>query len=260
MKEFSAKERHQIILEYIKKNDYVDVNYLKDVLNVSEMTIRRDLTKLEEENKLIRVHGGAISRQKEMYEAPLKKRIKSNYREKDLIGKYAATLVEEGDVVLLDASSTVATMIKYLNISCTIITSNITVALDLVENENINVILLGGHLRKSALSLVGYETIDMLAKYNVDKVFLSSKAIDIEHGVSDATVEEAEVKKAMINSSKTIYFLMDSTKLNKCTFYNVCKIDKVYNLITNAPKELLKSQKKFINECIQNGVKIKVVN
>ena len=125
------------------------------------------------------------------------------------------------------------------------------------DKEKIDVILVGGSLRKSAMSLVGIEAVRMLDNYYVDKAFLSSKAVDEEHGISDATREEAEVKKAMIKASSEVYFLMDHYKLASRAFYKVCGLDEVTELIVDASEE--KYAEEFVEVCRKNGKRIHCV-
>ena len=258
MKTFNAEERKKFILDYVKENEFVDITYLKDTLSVSEMTIRRALKKLEEDNSIVRVLGGARSIPSGTYEDPVDKRLEFHSEEKERIARYAASLVNEGDSVFLDASSTVYAMADYLDVHATVITNNISVCMKLKDKEKIDVILVGGSLRKSAMSLVGIETVRMLDNYYVDKAFLSSKAVDEEHGISDATREEAEVKKAMIKSSSEVYFLMDHYKLASRAFYKVCGLSEITELIVDASEEAYAEE--FIETCKKNGRLVRCVD
>lgn len=257
MKTFSAEERKKFILDYVKENEFVDITYLKDTLMVSEMTIRRDLKKLEEDNSLVRVLGGARSIPGGTYEDPVDKRVKYHSEEKDKIARYAASLVNEGDSIFMDASSTVYAMADYLNVHATVITNNISICMKLKDKEKIDVILVGGSLRKSAMSLVGIEALRMLNNYYVDKAFLSSKAVDAEHGISDATGDEAEVKRAMIQSSSEVYFLMDHYKVASRAFYKVCGMEEITELIVDATDEAYVTE--FVEECRKNNKHIRCV-
>ncbi len=247
MKVFSADERKNFILSHVNKNEFVDISYLKNALNVSEMTIRRDLKKLEKDHGLVRVLGGARSIPNGTYEAPVDKRCLVHADEKDKIAAYAATMIQKGDTLFMDASSTIYAMVPYLNEEITVITNNISICTRLKENEKIHVILLGGSLRRSALSLVGQETVNMIEHYYVDKAFLSSKSVASEFGIYDATADEAEVKKAMMRSSRETYFLVDHYKLESRAFYKVCNLTEVTGLITDVSDELY--TKKFLDVC-----------
>lgn len=248
----NAQDREKYIVEYLTRYSYADVAKLSSLLHVSDMTIRRDLDKLEKENQLLRVHGGA----RFMYEAPLTSRVFNQSDAKYAIGRYAASLVEEGEAIALDASTTTYAMLPYLRVPMTVITNCMNIATFLSKNEYIDVFLLGGRLRKSSLSLTGHDVTDMMQKYHVDKAFLSAKAINTHDGVMDATIDEGETKKAILRASNQVYFLLDHTKLDTCAFYHICSINKVTDMITNYRDQFSKEQKAFLNDCEENGIRI----
>ena len=251
----NAKTRVKYILDYINENEFADVTVLSKNLGVSEMTIRRDLAKLYEDNCLLRVYGGARSIPKEMYEAPLDKRILENKNEKVKIGEYAAQLINDGDIIALDASSTSYEMAKFIKNRVTIVTNNISIVSLFVDNDLVEVVLLGGKVRKSSLSTVGFEMVSMMKNFHVDKAFISSKAIDFEHGLSDATVNEGEAKKAMINASKQVYLMMDHTKIDKCAFYKVCDTSEINDIITDHT-ENQELYKEFYRKCENLNIRV----
>jgi len=251
-----ADARQQYILEYINKNEFVDVTRLSEELGVSEMTVRRDFMKMEVDKLLLRVHGGAVPIPKSSSELPLNRRISVNSQEKNVIGKYAASLVEPGEAIALDASTTVLMMAKYLTVEATVVTNNIEAVLHLISNPLIELILLGGSVRKPSASTVGFEMIQMMEHYTVDKVFLSSKAVDIVHGITDATPNEGEAKKAMLATGNKIYLLMDHTKLNMSAFYKVCNLNNSFHIITDAYDGYSDAQKQFIQYCKEADIPI----
>lgn len=258
MKTFTAEERKKYILSHVKENEFVDISYLKKALDVSEMTVRRDLKKLEDDNAIVRVLGGARCIPNGAFEAPVDKRVKYHAAEKDKIACYAASLIREGDSIFMDASSTIYAMVPYLNVEMTVITNNISICTRLKDNEKIKVILLGGNLRRSAMSLVGQETVHMIEHYYVDKAFLSSKAADIEYGIYDATADEAEVKQAMMHSSRETYFLLDHYKLNSRAFYKVCDLEEAAGLIVDASEDVY--VKEFLSACRKKNYNIHCVD
>ncbi|HJC81219.1 MAG TPA: DeoR/GlpR family DNA-binding transcription regulator [Candidatus Mediterraneibacter excrementipullorum] len=258
MKTFTAEERKNFIVSHVKENEFVDISYLKNALKVSEMTIRRDLKKLEDDNALVRVLGGARCMPNGAFEAPVDKRVKVHSTEKDKVARYAASLIREGDSIFMDASSTIYAMVPYLDTEMTVITNNISICTRLKDNEKIKVILLGGSLRRSAMSLVGQETIHMIGHYFVDKAFLSSKAVDDEYGIYDATADEAEVKKAMMESSGETFFLMDHYKLKSRAFYKVCDIEDAAGLIVDRVQDEFVQD--FISACQKKKYNIHCVD
>lgn len=247
MKLFTAEERKRFILDYVRENEFADISFLKDALLVSDMTVRRDLKKLEKDHGLVRVMGGARSIPAGAVENPVDKRAKFHSREKDKLARYAAAYVCEGDSIFMDASSTVYGMTNYLNVRATVITNSISICLKLKEREGLDVILIGGALRKPAMSLVGMEAARMLEGFYVDKAFLSSEAVDVDYGISDAAREEADVKRAMMKSSREVYFLMDHHKLGARSFCKVCDIRQVTGLLVDASED--QAAVRFMGRC-----------
>lgn len=258
-KSTNTKTRHNEILNYLQKNESVEVSYLCQLFGVSDMTIRRDLEKLEEEKKLIRVYGGARSIQKTMYEPLLSKRLKENFEQKIKIGNYCVNCINDGETIALDGSSTALAMARLIKAKVQVVTNNISIAQELSENENIDIILLGGYVRKSSCTTIGMDAINLMRNLSVDKLFLSSKAIDFSYGVSDATQMEGEIKRAMIESSKHVILMMDSAKLGTRAFYKVCTINEIDTVVTDYCENYNETQKKFIEECQINNIDIRLV-
>lgn len=229
-----AEDRHKFILNRLRKSDYVDVAELSDILNVSEMTVRRDLARLENEQSLLRVHGGARRIPTYKLEASLNSRLLENREEKETIGRYAASLVEDGDIIVMDGSSTVYFMVSHLqDKKITVITNNLSVAMGFIENKNVNIILLGGNLNKIAHYTYGCDVIEKMKNYNTNKAFFSSNSIDVQRGVMDVSVVEGETKRAMISSADESFLLMDSSKFGTKSYYNVMPTKKIDHIITS---------------------------
>ena len=227
--------RREKMLEIIKEHGFSGVSYLSRLFNVSEMTIRRDMEKLESEERIVRVYGGAKHAQKSHYEEPLQNRLVNNHAEKMIIAQVAAGMVEDGDVIALDASSTAFEIAKHIKDKrdLTVVTNNISIAIELSGENDVEVVLLGGALRKKSLSLVGSSVRYTLESLNIDKAFLSSKALDITRGMTDATIDEGEAKKAMINASRQVIVVMDHTKIDSVAYYRVCGFDEIDAIIVD---------------------------
>lgn len=252
------QERHEFILNRLKESPYIDVSYLTKALNVSEMTIRRDLDKLEKQNFLFRVYGGARRIPVHKVEASLDIRLLENAEEKESIAKYAAGLVQDGDVISMDASSTVNFMVKHLqDRKITVITNNMSVAMGFSKSETVEVILLGGRLKKQSLYLYGYNALDMMKKYNTDKAFFSSTALSIEHGLTDVHSHEGENKKAMISSADEHYLLVDSSKFETRSYYNVSSFYNLDHIITNKSNDKEKTDEIY-KVCEENNINLHV--
>lgn len=251
---YSFSQRRDYICTCLMAREFVPIAQLTAALEVSEMTVRRDLRRLEEEGHLIRVHGGARRLPPQKRELPQNRRMLENRPAKERIGAYASRFVEDGDIILLDASTTTRYMVQHLlTRHITVITNQVDVAMGFSESKTVQVILLGGQLRKSSGSLTGYEVVEQVRRYNADKLFCSSKALDEAHGLTDVTVEEGEVKRAFLHAAAERYLLMDSSKLNTRAFYQVVPIQAIHHLITDSPCE---EHRDFLERCRSHQIQI----
>ncbi|MCP8617578.1 DeoR/GlpR family DNA-binding transcription regulator [Salirhabdus salicampi] len=229
-------ERHQRIVELVNKRKSIRVSELSRLFSVTEETIRRDLEKLENDRRLKRSHGGAVSiaSDQESYETPYTEREVTNVKEKRDIATIAANLVNEGDKIILDASSTALFMAKELpNISITVLTNSIKVAIELSGKSNVTVISTGGIVTQRSLSYVGPLTEDNLKNYHVDKGFISCKGLHLQHGISESSDDQARIKKKMCDISEKVYVMVDHSKFAVQSFSLINSLDKVDYVITD---------------------------
>lgn len=224
-------ERKRLIMEKIAFDDYVVLEDLVDLLETSESTVRRDLDELEAEGKLHRVHGGAEKIHTLQDEPSLRqKSIKNIQAKKELVQK-AAELVQDGDVIFLDAGSTTELIIPLLNQKgLTVVTNAIHHAAKLVD-KNIKTLIIGGFIKNVTDASVGQMAVEQVRRLNFDKAFLGMNGIDGEH-ITTPEMEEAVVKRSIIASAKKAYILADSSKLGQVSFINVCSLGDV-TIITN---------------------------
>lgn len=250
--------RRQDIIKILQENDFSDIAFLSKKLNVSEMTIRRDLDNLEQEGLISKVYGGAKIRMKEPYDPSLKVRKTKNLEQKRVIAKAAAGMINDGDIVGLDASTTALEISKKIKDkkNITVVTNSIEIAIELSDIQDITVILLGGTVRKSSLSLIGPSVAKMLEDVYIDKTFLSSKAISFDEGLTDAIVEEGLTKKELIKRSKDIYVVIDHSKLCKTSFYQVADYRSIKAIITDGLQELNEEQKECLAKYKEKGVEV----
>lgn len=234
-----AIERKNEILSILQKEQRVLVAELSQRYNVTEETIRRDLEKLEREGFVKKTYGGAVLNKHITMDMPLKIREKTNRKEKQIIAKKVANLIEEGECIMLDSSSTSLMIAQELKRrkKLTVITNSVEVLIELSGNEGIKVISTGGLLRDSSLSLVGKSTQEVLSHYNVDKAVISCKGIDIVKGVTDSHEMEAEVKMAMRKSAKSTILAADSSKMGEVFFVRVMNLTKGDILVTDGIPE-----------------------
>ncbi len=220
-KSASAYERHQIIIQLIQEFSSVRVTDLAEQLNVSESTIRNDLEALDEQGYLVRIHGGAIARadavKKPAGEEYLSPKALNHADEKRWIARWAAGMVEDGDVIMLDASTTVLHIAPFLadrrNLS--VFTNGIDVARVLAREPTNTVIVLGGILRPNGNSLTGSISKQVLEDYHISTAFLSCSGFTPEHGFFEVDMQEAEMKKLMMHASDKCIALLDSTKIGR---------------------------------------------
>lgn len=218
-----AIERKNEILEILQKEQRVLVSELAKRYDVTEETIRRDLEKLERDGFVKKTYGGAVLNKNTSVDLPLRIREKTNRQEKQKVAELAASLIEEGDSIMLDASSTslmIAQQIKNMK-KLTVITTSVEVLIELSQNEGIKVISTGGDLKASSLSLVGRRTEECLSHFNVDMALVSCKGIDMERGVMESNELEAGVKLMMKRSAKQTVLVIDSSKFDKISFVKV---------------------------------------
>lgn len=231
-----AIERRNQILAMLQKDRQVVVNDLSANFNVTEETIRRDLEKLEKEGFAKKTYGGAIINESLNVDLPYTVRKKANVSGKQYIAEIISSLIEDGDHIMLDASSTAVYAAKHLKNkkNITIITNSIEILLELSEVAGWKVLSTGGALREGSLSLVGYQADKMITNYHVDKAIVSCKGIDMEKGITDSNEMDAHIKKLMLQSANTKILAADSTKFNKISFTKIGDLSDINMMITDS--------------------------
>ncbi|MDC7227795.1 MAG: DeoR/GlpR family DNA-binding transcription regulator [Spirochaetales bacterium] len=231
-----SNKRKLHIRESIKNSGTVSVADLAQELSVSEMTIRRDLSEMENEGFLKRTHGGAVREVSRSYEPPFSARQEINKEAKTLIAEKAVSYLEEGDTIAVDSGTTALEFARLLNRfrSLTIVTPSIHIASMFLTNPGIETILAGGIVRKNEGSMVGEITRKTFENLYFDKFFLSTAALSAEAGYTEYISEDAEIKRLIISHSKKTIALMDSTKLGRTAFSRVCGIEDTEILITDS--------------------------
>jgi len=233
------EERQANILKLIKEKGFVKIKELEDIFFVTPITIRRDLKELSRQNLIKQVHGGAadIARLSTSFEPLYKTKLYLNYEKKQAIAKKAIEFVNSGETIILDSGTTtlqIATELKNKRFKdVVIVTNDIKIADELCTVEHLEVIVLGGVLRKYLYTLYGSFTIDFLKQIKVDNFFLAADAISKENAISNANIEEVSIKKLMIQNSHNVILVSDSTKFNKNAFCKVCGWEKINSIITD---------------------------
>lgn len=226
-------ERQEEIIAILNEHKSISVKQLARMLYVSPPTIRRDLDFLQQQGKVMRTHGGVVLRQSAEGEIPLMLREEQNHHSKDIIAKKAAEHIMDGNVIFLDASSTVAHIIPHLKKfnDIIVITNSPKTSVKLGE-ENIKNYCTGGLLLAHSVAYVGNEAEKFISKINADIFFFSSRGYMEDGYITDSSIEESAVKKAMMQNAAKVFYLCDSSKKNKKYMYNICSIDEVTEIIT----------------------------
>ncbi|SEN50523.1 transcriptional regulator, DeoR family [Amphibacillus marinus] len=230
-------ERHQKIVEQITDKKTVKVTELSQLFSVTEETIRRDLERLEKDGHLIRSHGGAVYNEKKGdSDIPFAKREVINVEAKKRIARMAVQHVNQGETIILDASSTAWYMAQILpDMPLTVVTNALKVAAALSEKTKITVVCPGGTLLSKSLSFVGHLTEKGLDHYFVDKAFISCKGIHSERGLSESNEQQAIIKRKMLEISAQSFILLDDSKFGVQAFFKLASIESAQALIVNQP-------------------------
>jgi DeoR/GlpR family transcriptional regulator of sugar metabolism len=226
-----AHRRYEQILEKLRADGPVEVATFARLLKVSEATVRRDLARLESMGRLTRVRGGASLRSQA--EAPFAQVAMGDATDKDAVAARAAELVCEGDVLLLDIGTTVHRLAALLHgRSITVMTSNLAVYEELATDTSVEIILLGGVVRRNYLSMVGFLTEQALRQVHAQTLFLGTSGIRPDGTVLDTTVVEVPVKQAMLSAADRVVLLADPGKFPGSGLARVCGPDRVDVLVT----------------------------
>ncbi|MGB7193913.1 MAG: DeoR/GlpR family DNA-binding transcription regulator [Collimonas pratensis] len=230
-----TEKRRQTILGIISKGD-ANVEELSLHFGISESTIRRDLTELANNGRIVRTYGGAALLGGERRESSLGERIHIQRQQKNAIARLAALQIGEGDTVILDAGTTTAALAWQLSgrNKLHVITNNIAVLIALSNEPEIALTVLGGSLRKMSMGTVGPLTELVLDRMSADKVFLGADGLVAGRGLCEATQEQAALKEKMIGRATEIFVLADASKLGFAGQPAWTPLDRPWTLITDA--------------------------
>lgn len=231
-----ARERRQRVLEIVESTGIASVRELAHRLDVAPITITRDLQELEQEGLIRRVRGGAISVRGASYEPPFSARETHLHAEKRRIAEKAVELVRDGDSIILDVGTTTLEIAHALKgkRNLTVLVSNLRGAFALANLAAIQVIVVGGRLRSSELSMVGHLAEQTLRSFQVDKAFIGVGGITLEHGLTEFNVDEAGTKKAMLERARQRIVVADHTKFGKMMLAAVAPVGAVDMIITGS--------------------------
>ena len=228
-------KRHQDILARLSIEKHLEVLDLCELLDVSAVTIRKDLKLLEQKGLLHRTHGGASLENPYINERTVMDKEKISVEEKNGIAQRAAGLIVENDSILIASGTTVQALSKFIKPKnkLTVITSSLHVVLHLIHDTTIEILQLGGYIRHSSASVIGNYAEYVLKNVSCSKLFLGVDGIDLDYGLSTTNLEEAELNKKMLNAAQKVIVLADSSKFGKKSFARICDLSQVDEIITD---------------------------
>ena len=233
----SAKERRALIMQLLDQKEEVLVTDLSKETGISEVSIRKDLTILQNRNLLIRTRGGAMRKPVEnnIEETAISRKRLFNFKEKALIGEEAVKMIKEGDHIMLDSGTTTLEVARHLDgfRHLHILTNAMNIATELMAYKRFEVVLLGGHVRPNSHSMVGPIALSVLKNFSGYKLFLGVDSFSIENGVSTPDLEEALINQVMIQQAGKVIAVFDSSKFNKRSYVHVANINELDCIITD---------------------------
>lgn len=249
----SGTDRQELIVELVNRQQRVSIAEICEMFNISEATVRRDLETLDTQGLLRRVHGGAIMARQAPPELPILERSTDQAREKRNIGHAAGSLVQDGDSIFLGSGSTVSEMLRSLRErkDLTVITNSLPVVNALSNLPDITPVMLGGILRSSELSFIGHITEQALADIHVNKVFIGTRAIDVQEGLTNAYMPETQTDRAILKIGREIIVLADHTKCGRVSTVRLAPLNSIHTLITDQ-----KTPAEFVQSLREAGIRV----
>ncbi len=227
--------RHQLILQKLQENGRVNIQELSDDMQVSEVTIRKDLKLLEDKNLLFRTKGGGSINNPYTVERPIDEKEFINTEEKKKIAKAALSLIGQNDSIIIGSGTTVFELARTLHPSkhLTVITPALRVALELCNRPNVDVLQLGGLIHPSSFSATGYFAELVLENISCGILFLGSDGIDPDFGLSITNLAEASLLQKMIELAQVVVIMADSTKFGRRGLGKICTLDHIQYIVTD---------------------------
>lgn len=230
-----AIERRREILSRLTADGKVIVTELAREFGVTEETIRRDLDRLDKEGLASKTYGGAVSKHGSALDLPYNIRESVNIVEKQTIADNICELIEDGERIMVDSSSTALYVIKKIKEkkNLTIITNSVKILIELADKQDWTVLSTGGVLKKGALSLTGSSAEKMISSYHVDTAICSCKGLDVALGVTDSNENDSLIKQAMLGSAERRILALDNEKFDKKSFVKVCEFNDIDIIVTD---------------------------
>lgn len=243
-----TEKRYDMILKLLNEKRSVTVTELTEHLKASESTIRRDLNALDQAGRLVKVFGGAVAMEMSFVseEPSVEQKLDVNMEEKQKIARYAATLIEAGDFIYLDAGTTTGLMIDYLTQKQITIVTNAVDHAKRLAARGIRVLLIGGELKQTTEAIVGNQAILNIQSYHFTKGFFGTNSASKKEGFTTPDYNEALVKKTALAACLKKYILCDSAKFDKVSSVTFAPIDEGTVLTEKSPQGSLAGSKNFV--------------
>lgn len=229
-------QRHKIILNELDKEGFVRVQDLSERLGVSEVTIRKDLKELESRKLLLRTHGSASPVSSLINDRHIDEKEKVQVDEKIRIAEAANHMVKKNDRIIIASGTTLLYFAQKITLTepFTVITPSVKVCLTLCYKPNVEIIQLGGSVRKSSATVVGPYAETLLSEMMCNRLFIGVDGIDLDFGLTTSNIAEAHLNQYMLNAALEVIVLADSTKFGKRGFGKICNIDQIHKIITDS--------------------------
>lgn len=230
-----ALERRNSILEKLQEEKKVVVSELSALYNVSEETIRRDLDKLDKEGLCVKSYGGAIINENTNIDMPFNVRKKRNVTGKQQIAELVAELIQDGDHIMLDASTTAVFVAKAIKNkqNLTVITNSIEIIIELSDVSDWTIVSSGGTVKSGYLAMIGAHAVERLSSFNVEKSIISCKGFDLERGFTDSNEQFSHAKQAMLRAGEKKILAVDSSKFGTVSFSKIGDLNNVDVVVTD---------------------------
>ncbi len=253
------RPRHVGILDVLREESMVIVRDLAKRMNVHESTIRRDLDELEAQGVVRRIHGGAILETQSQIEPPFELRQISHKEEKDLVGRAAAELVRDGEVIFIDGGTTTQFIVPYLldRRNLTVVTCGLNIASALSGSKHILTIVVGGELHVESQSFTGPLTLEALQIYGIrcDRAFIGTGGVSAKHGVTNRILDRIPLKRKAMEISHKLAVVADGSKIGVATLGHVAPIQSFHHLVTDKS-----APERELEEIAARGVEIKIAS
>jgi DeoR family fructose operon transcriptional repressor len=226
-------ERQEQLLGYVNDKKTATIEELSNFLQVSKVTVRRDLDELSDAGLINKIYGGALSIYNNLsIDIPSRGKTGICVEEKKRIGKAAADLIKDGDVIILDSGTTTIEIAKQLrDKKITAITNDLKIAMEITHQASVTLILAGGIVESNVYTTVGHETEKFISGIHVNKSFIGADAFSMKSGITNRTLNEIPIKEAMLHAAEKKILVADHTKLEKEVFATLCPLNVIDTLV-----------------------------